>query len=162
MSKPGYDVVMAALDRAGNRDLPRLIGGPGGYVLKARTVDGVEKHALWRMLLTETDHPMGAYLMTDERGDVSLLSGQLAAVAGLIRAEPGLQASPELPRTFWLLFRDQSRFTKVLDEPPPAVDRSGGDIVLRFAVSIDDEAEAWRVHIPASGEATCSAEKVAR
>ena len=155
MTKPTHETVRAAVTRSGDRQLDALIQGPGSYVLRAETAPDVEHHQVFRVLLTETDHPMSFWIATDpDATTASVLSGQLDAVSGFLASEPRVVGAADLVARFHDLFRPQGVHSKVLDDPAPRVSRDSTGVALRYAVLIDGEREEWSVRLPANGRPT--------
>lgn len=158
VTQPGRDEVLAAVQRSGDRQLATLMGD-GGHVLRPTELAGVSHHRVFRVLFTDTDHPMSFWLATDKGGgNATVLSQHLDGVAAFLRAEPELWNADDLPRRFHDLYRDQSVHSEVLSSPAPVVERRGDGRALRLAVRSDGRSELWKVELPAAGSPKISVE----
>ncbi len=158
-NQPGRDEVLAAVQRSGDRQLAILMADPGGYVLRPTDLPGVSNHRVYRVLFTDTDHPMSFWLATDRRGgNATVLTQHLEGVAAFLRAEPALWGADDVAQRFYDLYRDQGVRSEVLPSPAPAAERRDGGLHLRLAVRSEGRSELWKVEVPASGASKLSVE----
>ncbi len=158
-TQPSRDEVLAAVQRSGDRQLALLMADPGGYVLRPTDLPGVANHRVFRVLFTDTDHPMSFWLATDRSGgNATVLTQHLEGVAAFLRAEPALWGADDVAQRFHELYRDQGVRSEILPSPAPAVERRGGGLHLRLAVRSEDRSELWKVELPASGASKIATE----
>lgn len=157
--QPGRAEVLAAVQRAGDRQLATLMGDQGGYVLRPTDLAGVSHHRVFRVLFTDTDHPMSFWLATDRSGgNATVLSQHLGGVAAFLRDEPELWNADDVARRFHELYRDQGEHSEILSSPAPAAERRPDGLHLRLAVRSDGGNELWKVELPTTGAPKFTAE----
>lgn len=150
--QPSHKDVVAAVQQSGDQQLAVLMTDPSGYVLRPTDLAGVKHHRVFRVLFTESDHPMSFWLATDRSGaGATVLSQHLVGVAEFLRDEPDLRGAADVAARFHELYRDQGTHSEVLGSPAPVVERRADGLHLRLAVRSDDRNELWKVELPATG-----------
>ncbi|MEM9490336.1 MAG: hypothetical protein AAGC55_14415 [Myxococcota bacterium] len=159
MIKPSHGDMLAAAQRAGDKELEGLLADPDSYILRTTEMTGVEYHQIFRVVFVDTDHPMSFWLATDTMGNAAtVLSQNLAGVHAFLRAESALLSGDGLPERFHDLYRHQGVQSKLLDTPRAVVERSAGDVHLKLAVQSDGDREVWKIALPAQGEPSLTVE----
>lgn len=159
--KPSHAQVVAAIASSGDAELRGLVTRSEDYVLRRQDRTDLTGHTLYRVLMTNTDHPMSFWLAVPNNGVApAVLSQNLSAVHAFLRHEPALAAleGDALIAAFFDLYRHQGVRARIAAQPTPSVERGSARTTLRFGVAEAHMTETWTVTLPTQGQPSIAIE----
>lgn len=147
-AEPSHPEILAAAQATEDPEMAAWVATPESYILRPASIPGLLHHGAWYLIPARLSRPMGFFVVRGPDGAVRVSSQRPDAVLAILRQEPELTASAQLPAAVFDLLRPQAHSLSLVGgEARPLPDG--------WALSLEVEApsgrQTWAVVLADSG-----------